>query len=444
MSGVVDVVRMNQVPLYSGVASLHAADMADGAGGDKTMDGVGRFRAGLAAVKRRRRPVWGREAKELAGELAGLLAELRHSDVGGRQGVDLVAAFLRTDRHVFEHCDDSSGYVGDVYRISAPLLFRDFACRCDDARYLSELIFELVSDDGYGVRDPLLNDVGIYLPEAEIRRLIVLFRGMESGDVTDSFSLPMGLVHVCNLARQIGDVGLFESTMVGLYGADHPHAAYDIAAVHLEHDNPQAALSWLERIPADASYRLSQRNELMFQALGKLGMTDSQVKLAWMMFRHDRGAGALERLVAILGEQHRAAVVDGEVALILSGTFFRLEDLTFLVGLGRFEQAERYMLDRVEKIDGYNYEFLLPLARTLDLQGHQFGASLIYRALTESILNRATYNAYSHGARYLQVLDQMAVSVSDWRGLPDHDTWRAALHAAHSRKTSFWAHYRGE
>lgn len=417
------------------------AGLANVADGDNTMDGVARFKAGLAVIKRRRRHVWGRESREMAGELAGLLADLRKSGVGGRQGVDLVAAFLRTDQHVFEHCDDSSGYIGDVYRVEARLLFRDFACCCSDARYLSELIFDLLSDDGYGVREPLLNDVGTYLPEAEIRRLIVLFRGMDAGDTTDPYSLRMGLVHVCNLARQIGDVGLFEATMVSLYGADHPHAAYDIAAVHLAYDNPQAALSWLDRIPPDASYKLFQRNELMFQALGELGMTDAQIKLAWVMFRQDRGAAALDRLVAVLGEQHRAAVVDGEVALILSGPLFTLEDLIFLVGQGRFDQAERYMLDRVEKLDGANYEFLLPLARTLVLQGRHFGASLIYRALTESILNHATYNAYSHGASYLKVLDQMAASVADWRGLPDHEAWRAAIHAAHHRKTSFWAHY---
>lgn len=402
-------------------------------------DAVARFRAGLAAVKRRRRMFWGRDARELAGELAGLLADLRDAGVEGRLGVDLVAAFMRADRHVFEHCDDSSGYVGDVFRGDARRLFREFAGRCDDTAYLADLVFDLVCDDGYGVRDGLLKDVAQYLPEAVIRRIIVRFHGQAG--TSDSYVGRMALIFVAELARQIGDVDLFERATIERYGAVHPGAALDIAAMHIEHGDPRAGMAWLARIPDDDGYKRSDRDELMFDALGRLGMSAAQIDLAWAMLRRGRGPAALDQLISLIGEENRAAVIDGEATLILAGPGFQFSDLTFLINQGRFDDAETYLRDHVEQVDGWQYEFLTPLATTMRRQGRHFGASLIYRALVESILERATYNAYSHGARYLRFLDQMSASVSDWRGLPDHATWFAAIHAAHARKSSFWARY---
>jgi len=399
------------------------------------------FKAGLAAVKRRRRMTWGREIREFAGELAELLADLGDSEIAGRAGVDLVAAFMRLDGHVFEHCDDSGGYVGDVFRYNARNLFRNFAARCDDLPYVADLVFDLVAADEYGVRDGLLDDVSRYLPEPLIRRMIERLLAIPAAP--DSFDTRGKLARVCVLARQIGDVALFEKTVVELYGPDHPAGAADIAAAFLETGNPRGAIEFLSRVPDGVTFKRLERQELMFAALGQLGMTEAQVELGWKMLRQDRSRAALDRLLSVLGDEHRDAVIAGEAGAILAGPGFDFGDLAFLVNLGWFDDAETYLCGRFDQVDGYQYQFLAPLAKVMQKGGRALGSSLIYRALLASILDRGTYAAYSSGARYLRTLDKLSESVSDWHGLPDHAAWRATLHTTHARKSSFWARYQG-
>jgi hypothetical protein len=51
-----------------------------------------------------------------------------------------VPAFYETDKGVFDHCDDSSGHVGDVYRSNAKELFVGYAQRCPDKEWLADLV----------------------------------------------------------------------------------------------------------------------------------------------------------------------------------------------------------------------------------------------------------------------------------------------------------------
>jgi hypothetical protein len=119
-------------------------------------DGGRRFKAGLAALRRRNRFVPYREAGAYAAELKDLLEDLEAGVRDPRAGAELVAAFYRSDAAIFEACDDSDGLVGDVFRLEARDLFQHYAARCDDKEWLAECIFGLLGEDDYGVRDALL------------------------------------------------------------------------------------------------------------------------------------------------------------------------------------------------------------------------------------------------------------------------------------------------
>ena len=77
----------------------------------------------------------------------------------------------------------------------------------------------------------------------------------------------------------------------------------------------------------------------------------------------------------------------------------------------------------------------------MEKNGRWLAASLIYRALLDSILARAVSKYYHHGIRYLKKLDSLAAGIQDWRNLQDHECYRAGLLQTHGRKTSFWAGY---
>ncbi len=71
------------------------------------------------------------------------------------------------------------------------------------------------------------------------------------------------------------------------------------------------------------------------------------------------------------------------------------------------------------------------LAEEMEKAGRQLCASIILRALLNSILNRAQFKAYAHGARYLKRLDRLAKSVSNWRGFENHRDYLDNLRQQH-------------
>ena len=69
---------------------------------------------------------------------------------------------------------------------------------------------------------------------------------------------------------------------------------------------------------------------------------------------------------------------------------------------------------------------MLPLARGLE-QGYPLAASIVYRALLESILDRAQSKAYPHATRYLRRLGKLANKIRAWSPVTPHELYLQAL-----------------
>lgn len=68
-------------------------------------------------------------------------------------------------------------------------------------------------------------------------------------------------------------------------------------------------------------------------------------------------------------------------------------------------------------------------------------ASVLYRALLDSILARAKSKYYQHGINYLKKLDSLAQKVRDWKKVEPHTRYLANLRQKHKPKSSFWSQY---
>jgi len=103
------------------------------------------------------------------------------------------------------------------------------------------------------------------------------------------------------------------------------------------------------------------------------------------------------------------------VTQILESSVLREFDAEFLIAMGKVDEAEAYLLGRAIQLDGNHYGSLLPLAEAMESESRHLSASLIYRSLLISILERGYTKAYPHGVRYLKKLDKLAVAISDWK-----------------------------
>ena len=263
-------------------------------------ENIQRFKAKLAGLKRRQRFISWKESASFAYELKMLLEDLRSGVDDPRTGVELVSAFYKADGAVFEQCDDSSGTVGSVFQYDAKQLFIDYAARCQDKEWLSDVVFDLNREDDYGVRDILVDCAGEYLPESVIRDLIERFQVAASGE-TDEYQKRHWLFLVESLARQIKNAALFEKTRLASWGTLNAAACVDIARVYLDSGDVETALSWLQRISAEETYQAHERDQLLLEIYGRLGNSHEQSAVAWRIFRRHRSGDALADLLAVIG-----------------------------------------------------------------------------------------------------------------------------------------------
>ena len=126
---------------------------------------------------------------------------------------------------------------------------------------------------------------------------------------------------------------------------------------------------------------------------------------------------------------------------ILRETTLSLTNAAFLVEIDHMKDAEKYLLERADQLNGDLYIHLLPLAETMESAECYLAATVVYRSLLDSILRRGQTKTYSHGVRYLKKMDLLAKLITDWQAFGDHIAYTQKLRKNHGRKSSFWSRY---
>ena len=111
--------------------------------------------------------------------------------------------------------------------------------------------------------------------------------------------------------------------------------------------------------------------------------------------------------------------------------------LRFLVAWPRLDLAGRLVAEHRAQWDGGRYEILAPAAEALE-SAEPLAATILYRALIDSILSRGQSPAYPHAARYYSELEQLASREEQNWPIDPARTYRAGLKSRHGRKYGFW------
>jgi hypothetical protein len=397
------------------------------------------FKRKLATFRNKQRVVFGREVYDVAADLEGMLEDLKSAAIDPRSGVKLMVGFFKSDKYIFDHCDDSSGAIGDVFRIDACDTFVHFARQCDDKEWLCDIILELNTDDGYGVRDLLFDHVAKFLPEDAVRALIDRLWGMVKSDGNRTWYYAIETI-----AKQLKDAPLFEKARLASC-PEVPIASYiDIARVYLDAGDHQTSISWIEKVSANEGFMANERRKLALEAYKKAGNQEKANEMAWDIFRNSRSSENFQQLLSVVGEDKKNEIISNETKKILGEKDFSGSNAVFLIESGKPDDAEGYVLGRAGQINGDLYTSVLPLAEMFEENDRFLAASALYRALLESILARAQSKYYHHGVRYLRKLDLLAQKVSSWKLIPPHADYFNQLVQEHGRKTSFWSRYDGK
>jgi hypothetical protein len=149
----------------------------------------------------------------------------------------------------------------------------------------------------------------------------------------------------------------------------------------------------------------------------------------------------LNEYLKLVGNDKREQTITDEIAAIQNNDTLIYQDIEFLIQVNRFDTAEKYILNWRNHLNGNFYDILLPLAKKMEAENCLLAASLLYRSLLNSILQRTYNKAYPHAVNYLKILDKLAPNITDWNGITDHSQFMQQLLIDNGRKKSFWAKY---
>ncbi len=398
------------------------------------------FKKTVTAAKNSRKMFWRSKAPDLADMLNQALEQLKQTVSDPQTGVYALIGFYKRDADIFERCDDSYGNVGDVFRMTAADLFADYASRGPDKDKVADQILELQYDDGYGVRDALIDKASKFLNKSGVKQLIEKIE--QRIPTQEEISRQRKWFYMIeSLSRQIKDGALFEQTRERNWQGLNGRSYLEIAKVYFSAGDAEAAYDRLQKAAECGAQNEYQYSELFRDVSLALGKVEDVTKISWEIFRRSRCKETLNELLAQIGEDKRTEVVYKEVDLIMASTEFNITDAQFLIDVGEGQCAQDYVIARREKLNGEQYYHLPPLAEHFEAKGSFLAAVVIYRALLEANLAKSLSKYYPHGVRYLRRLDALAGRISDWRGIEPHAEYAQKIRQQHGRKPSFWAKY---
>jgi hypothetical protein len=327
-----------------------------------------------------------------------------------------------------------------VFRYDARELFLDYAKRCDKKQNIADIILKVNQTDNYGVRDTLINCAGECLPESVIRTMIETLERW-SEEEQDEYGKRHQMLLIESLARQIKDAVLFEKTRIASRGSLSTSAIIDIAGIYLKNGDVETAYSRLKEIPEDETSYVYERDKLLEEIFKRQGNTEKLLELRQQQFRKHHSVDTLDDLLEVIGHDKRHEIIADAIAHIHQNDGFRELNAEFLIAVGEIDEAESYLLEHADSLNGYHYSSLLDLAKTFAAEKRHLAASLIYRSLLVSILDRAYAKAYPHGIRYLKKLDKLSALITDWKNFDNHETFKEQIFKTHFRKRSFWSRY---
>jgi hypothetical protein len=395
------------------------------------------------------------KARAFADDLRSLIDTITSElgPVAPALAIDRLLRFIATHEQVFERVDDSSGGVQDVY-YQAIAATSDLApsLPASESHALPEKIMTALGESTHGYLADVTEAVAPHLPQdslarwdSDLKDAIAERQTEEAARTSDGWFYSMtsqwtGMRQTLASAR--GDLDLLIALEVKK--KSHMQDTLGIAAQLLEAGRSAEALEWVRKPGrptfGEADDGLSPgRVSLEARILDAKGDRSAAQTLRWRCFEARLSAEILREYLKQLPDFEDIEAEDRAHAYALEKSAPEVA-LQFFLDWPRLDLAAKLIETHPHRWDGGDWHILPKIAGLLE-HDHPLAATILYRALLDSILDRARSKAYGHGAKYLGKLALLAQEADAMRPstMTDHATYLAKLKKAHPRKSGFWA-----
>ncbi len=367
--------------------------------------------------------------------------------------IDRLLRFIATHEQVFERVDDSSGRVQNVY-YQAIHATGDLAANLPvlEADALPEKIMTALGESTHGYLADVTVAVAPHLPhdslarwDGDLKDAIAERQTEEAARKSDGWFYSMTSQWAAMrqiLASARGDLDLLIALEVKK--KSHLQDTLGIAVQLLEAGRSAEALKWVRK-PGRHTFGVTddglspERVSLEARILDATGERSAAQALRWRCFEARLSADILREYLKQLPDFEDIEAEDRAHAFALEKSEPEVA-LQFFLDWPRLDLAAKLIETHPHCWDGGGWHILPKIAGLLE-HDQPLAATILYRALLDSILDRARFKAYGHGAKYLGKLVLLAQEADAMRPgtMTDHATFLAKLKKTHPRKSGFWA-----
>ncbi len=345
------------------------------------------------------------------------------------RAVELLWDFIGIADAVMQRVGEGIGEVEDVFGTAMEDLGRLSAAEPrGDAKALARRVLAYCERDGFGATDALIRHMSEALGaggRAEIRRATegALKTAPRSSGPQD-WRADAKRRHLAFRLALLADLEKDADAFIAAIraGAMESTHALEVAERLITANRPAEALDWLDkpRRRDEDEDDDGTDTDLRIAALEAHGRKDEAQSVRWQHFERFLSAEHLRAYLKRLPdfEDFEAEQKALDVAAAHKQA---ARGLAFFITWRAHDRADRLVRERLTALDGRLYEVLRPAAEALEEKFPE-AASLLYRRLIESVLERGSSKQYQYAARDLQGSPMKMVEAL-WGGeLPTFDS----------------------
>jgi hypothetical protein len=173
------------------------------------------------------------------------------------------------------------------------------------------------------------------------------------------------------------------------------------------------------------------------QALQRLGRGDEAAQLRQQAFERSLSVSDLRAWLETLPPARQSVAIEHAHTLARACTD-AVTAARLMLETDDGDGAQQALVANADRIDGSDFDRLVPLAAALEERELWVGATVAYRALLADLLARGYTPAYRHAARYWKRLQAISQRASSMAPLASPADFEAQVRRDHARKASFW------
>ena len=402
---------------------------------DKRIKTIGRSRSFVDWEKR----------KPLVHELDHLRVTLatRLGRQDAARAIALLWDFIGIADAVMERVGDGIGEVEDVFGAAMEDLGRLSAAQPrGDAKALARRVLAYCERDGFGATDALIRHMSEALGaggRAEIRDATeAALKTAPRPEGRQDWRADAKRRHLAFRLALLADLERDADAFIAAIragGMESTHAL-DVAERLIASNRPAEALDWLDMPRRRIEDDDGADTDLRITALEALGRKEEAQAVRW---RHFERFLSVEHLRAYLKRLPDFEDFEAEQkALDIAAAHEQAaQGLAFFIAWRALDRADRLVRERLTALHGRLYEVLRPAAEALEEKFPE-AASLLYRRLVESVLERASSKQYQYAVRDLLSCARLAPHLPAPGSIESHAAFVARLQKVHGRKYGFW------